>query len=180
MNPSLISVWTAIENQRRTAVEWILSLTAEQHARRRAPQAWSVAQIVEHVARSEAAIIAQSRQKQRARARPLRFETRLRFAIMRVHFAVPIVKVKAPVPAIVPSVNPSIKDVCRDWERIRTDWFEYLAGLQSDEHRLGIFFHPLVGPLTPKMTLRFLHMHARHHLRHVRQSLQVNGRIRPA
>jgi hypothetical protein len=180
VNSTLIPIWTEIETQRRTAVEWISSLTADQRLLRRSSHAWSIAQIVEHITRSEAAIIAQSIQKQRARARPLRFETRLRYTLMRIHFAVPVVKVKTPTPAIVPSENPSIEDVCRDWERIRKDWFEYLAGLQSDEHRLGIFFHPLVGALTPKMTLRFLHMHAHHHLRHVRQSLRINDRTRPA
>ncbi len=179
MNPTLIPIWTEIENQRRAAVEWISSLTADQRLLRRSSHAWSIAQIVEHITRSEAALIAQSKQKQRTRARPLRFQTRLRYTLMRIHFAVPVVKVKTPTPAIVPSENPSIEDVCRDWERIRKDWFEYLAGLQRDEHRLGIFFHPLVGPLTPRMTLRFLHMHARHHERQIRQTLKVNGRIRP-
>lgn len=180
MNPHLLPVWTVIEEQRYTVTEFVTALAAEQLQLRRSPHAWSIAQIVEHITRSEAATLTHSKQKQRARARPMRFDTRLRYALMNIHFALPVVKVRAPVPAIVPSENPSAQDVCRNWEAVRKDWFDYLKDLRDEEFRLGIFFHPLVGPLTPKMTLEFLKMHGHHHFRQIRMTLKINRQVRPA
>ncbi len=170
----LESLWKELELDRHALTKRLLSCP-ERQLRFRSPAGWSATQIVDHLQKSETAMLIHSESKQRTRGDAIALSTRFRFLLMRIHFTFPVIKVKAPLPAILPRENVPLADILQSWENIRNRWAAYLDRLSEHELDIGIFKHPLVGPLTPHMTLEFQMMHARHHRRQIERIIRAAG-----
>lgn len=133
--------------------------TADQRYWHAKPDAWSLTEIVQHVALATSGML---RTAQPTRWQPVWWGA-AKSAFM-TRFLRSSIKIKAPVAAIVP--RPGVT-----WDQARGNliasvgkWSDFV---ESDAFDSTFFSHPLVGRLTAAHTARFVSDHFDHHVRQV-------------
>jgi hypothetical protein len=133
--------------------------TVEQRNWRPKPEAWSIVEIVQHVALATGGMFRTTHPTSPS----LRWKGVLKSALMTGVLRSRI-KVRAPVSAIVP--RPGVT-----WEEARSRMTEAVAKwaefVDADSFDATAFKHPLTGRLTAAQTARFVVEHFDHHVRQI-------------
>ena len=161
MQAALLPQFEAIEQQRRTIKTQVCALSAAQLAKKTAPEAWSIQQIVEHLVLSDETM-GQARQTLETEARMFRVLPRalrrvLVLSAFRRNAVLPL-----PLPAVEPSGTLPLPELLKRWEKARAEMQSVLEAVERSEARWS---HPVLGPLTALQMLTLSEAHTAYHMR---------------
>lgn len=74
-------------------------------------------------------------------------------------------RIQVPTRAILPAGGVSLDQLRTRWDRVRTRLTEALERFEPADLARPMMKHPIVGKLTPTLTLAFIEHHAIHHRR---------------
>lgn len=126
---------------------------------RPAPDAWSLTEIVQHLALVAGGMLRTARPA----GRSFPYGGRVKLASLRRILRSPL-KIRAPVAAIVPRPGVTWVDASRNLAGSNLRWKAFVDG---DDFTRTAFRHPFVGRLGPAETAGFLVEHFEHHVRQV-------------
>ena len=155
----------ALEAHRTTLLARLDALPPARLAESPAEGAWSLAQIVDHLARIDSGFCLDG-----PTASPFaRATSRARCAVLRSVLALPL-QIPAPPGAgrVMPSAAPDYASTCGAWSARREGWRRGLA--EADPEAVALR-HPLLGPFVLRDALAFLLAHHRHHNAQVERTL---------
>jgi uncharacterized damage-inducible protein DinB len=133
---------------------------------------WCALDVVQHLVLVEEGVVGYARKKLQAQPQPVSFLDRAKLALLVGLLRSPI-RVRAPLPQIVPEETLPLDALSTRWEKVRKDLRELLASLSEERRTSLLFRHPVSGPLDPTGTLDFIEEHAKHHdaqLRRIRRA----------
>jgi hypothetical protein len=131
---------------------------------RPAPDAWSAAEVLDHLVRVETGLLAAAREGVRAPRRVgLRDRLGLR-VVLRVFRAGRRVRVPASAVVVLPDPAVDAAGIPARWADAQAALGAFLAALTPAQHRAGICRHPVAGWLSASGLLEFLDVHAEHHV----------------
>ena len=147
--------------------------------RRPRPQAWSAAQVVEHVMISEALSLGYVRKKMQAgaalpKAGPL---SALRLLGLQLYLASPL-RTRAPAASAGVPEHSALDELSARWDGMREEWRTLLESFPPELLGRMVFRHPFAGLLSLTHALGFLQAHLDHHARQVRAALRAAGESR--
>ncbi len=122
-------------------------------------KAWSLSQLVEHLALVANGMLGTARTTQRARSRTTALKVRALRMVLRSPLRIPV-----PVSAVVPRADIGWDEARGDLIASNVRWSD-LA--ERDDLERNSFRHPIVGKLTADETAAFLVEHFDHHTRQV-------------
>jgi uncharacterized damage-inducible protein DinB len=129
---------------------------------RPSPMAWSVAQVITHLAMAEEGVLAYLRKKiQYGGHGPVGRSAPFRLAFLNLALDLPI-KYKAPRAVAHVPVTDHATARAR-WDAVRTALRSTLVDLEEEVLDHGLVKHPSAGKFTPVQGLRFMRKHVRHH-----------------
>ncbi len=164
MTPKLQRRFDSLERSKAAMLDSLHGWTPEQLAFRPAPGAWSAAEILDHIARTEQGILMVVRGNLEA-PKPLGKKDRLSSFVVRCIMRSPLkVKVPAEATAIVPSETADPDEAIAAWEKVRTRWCKLVMAATPSQIEGGVFSHPRGGWMSLADTLLFLRLHHEHHL----------------
>jgi hypothetical protein len=154
----------ALEHQRAALLADVGSWPMAAVTYRPAPGAWTAAQVLDHLVRSERGILAQVRQRLDVpHRRGLRDRLGCAF-VERVFRSERRVRVPESVAALVaPAPGADLAVVHADWDATRADLARLLTTIGPEQGRGGVFRHPVAGWMGVREVLRFFWVHAHHH-----------------
>jgi hypothetical protein len=136
-------------------------------AKRPAPDAWSMLEIVEHLVRAERWVFHELAPFEQIPVRVPRLKQRIRRPIVMFVLGSPI-KVSVPVPVMHPTASVPLATV-------RAQWDENQAWLRALVRYLGpsgldraVLRHPVAGPLTIEQGVRMGQLHVERHWKQLR------------
>lgn len=168
MLPTLARHWAALESRRATLLAELAATSPAGLAFRPAPDAWSLEDVAQHlwlVERGAVHIL-----ESRVEKPPLPRDpwSPLKMAAMRL--LVPRgIRIKAPVPEIVPKERMPLDTVRAEWDRTRATLRGLLEQVTPDRVTKRIFRHPIFGPMTIAESAEFVWRHHDHHLHQIRR-----------
>lgn len=152
-----------IEEQKRLLLSRIASWDEPRLSFRPRAGEWSALEVVDHLVRTERAILDVAVQ---GLAMPHRIgvSDRLRTAFLTQVFRSQR-RVKAPgnVPQILPGPALSFPELRQRWDSVRMDLSSFLASAPAEQLRQGIFKHPVGGWMSANGILTFFSVHMIHH-----------------
>ena len=164
MNPKLQRRFDSLERSKAAILETVATWSPEQLAYRPAPDAWSAAEILDHIARTEGGILQAVRGNLDA-PQPLAKKDRLTSFVVRCIMRSPLkVKVPAQATAILPSETATPEQAIAAWDKARTRWCKLVTAATPKQIEGGVFSHPRGGWMSLADTLLFLRLHHDHHL----------------
>lgn len=164
MNPKLQRRFDSLERSKAAILATLATWTPEQLAFRPAPDAWSAAEILDHIARTEGGIL-QAVRGNLAAPQPLAKKDRLSSFVVRCIMRSPLkVKVPAGATTILPSQAATPEQAIAAWEKARSRWCKLIAGATPKQIEGGVFSHPRGGWMSLADTVLFLRLHHDHHL----------------
>ena len=164
MNPKLQRRFDSLERSKSAMLTSLSHWTPEQLAFRTAPDTWSAAEILDHIARTEGGIL-QAVRANLASPQPLAKKDRLSSFVVRCIMRSPLkVKIPAEVTHIVPSDSVTASEAIAAWEKARHRWCLLVTSATHSQIEGGVFSHPRGGWMSLADTLLFLRLHHEHHL----------------
>lgn len=136
--------------------------SAERLAFRPEGKGWCALDVVQHLVLVEEGVVGYARKKLQASPQPVSFLDRAKLALLVALMRSPI-RVRAPLPQVVPDEIVPLTDISARWERVRKELREILVSLPEERRKALLFRHPVSGPLDPAGTLDFVEAHAKHH-----------------
>lgn len=126
------------------------------------PGAWSVAQVMLHLAMAEGSAMAYLRKKLEVGGHgPVCLTAPLRLLLLNTAMDLPL---KFNAPAIVATVPAcTYADARAQWDAVRSDMRRVLAGVPENYVGHGLFKHPSAGKFDLVQGLQFMTRHVRHH-----------------
>lgn len=158
----------ALEAHRRALSSRLQSLPPAVVSAAPGPDAWSLAQIVDHIVRIESSVRPEGRDGSRIEV----LTSPVRAGMVRAVLVLPI-RVPAPPGAthIFPEATPDLDARLEAWANRRDAWREVLDAAQPHELDRMVLKHPLAGRFRWPDTLRFLLTHHRHHDAQIERTL---------
>ncbi len=161
--------------EKRTKFQRELQALSDQQLRYRpAPDAWSFAEVAQHLLQVEREVTKAASQpgvERRGRRRNARewigFSAFQSIVLFNLRIKVPGKVAKL----VTPTGNPDMGVLWSEWAKVHEDLALYLEPLREESLREMAFRHPIMGPTPVTGVLPFLHSHFGHHMRQV-------GRIR--
>ncbi len=127
------------------------------------PGAWSALQVIEHLIKTEEAILTSMRaglgQPHRRGPRDLAGV----WFLDRVFRSPRRVKTPASASRVLPGDPLGLKDLTARWDAVRRELDEVIAGLAPEQTRGGVFRHSVAGWMRVGDTLNFFSVHLIHH-----------------
>ena len=123
---------------------------------------WCALDVVQHLVLVEEGVVGYARKKLLSPPQPVSFLDRTKLALLAALMRSPI-RVRAPLPQVVPGEIVPLGDTSVRWERVRGELRALLVSLPEARRRALLFRHPVSGPLDPAGTLDFIEAHAKHH-----------------
>ncbi len=135
------------------------------------PGAWSVTQVLLHLALAEGSAMAYlSKKLEVGGHRPVGTSATFRLFLLNTALALPI-RFKAP--AIVAHVPPCTYATARSqWDSVRADMRNTFAALPDELVGHGLFKHPSAGKFDMVQGLSFMGRHVRHHRGQIERTLR--------
>ena len=168
MLPQLATQWDALEARRHAFLADLDATSPAALAFRPAPESWNLEDLAQHlwlVERGAVHIMTTRYEKP-----PLKGDLLSPLKVIMMRLTVPRgVRIKAPVPEIVPKERMPLDTVRAEWERTRATLRGLLEQVTPDRVSKRIFRHPIFGPLTLAQSLEFVKLHHDHHLHQVRR-----------
>jgi uncharacterized damage-inducible protein DinB len=168
----LLRQFAKAEVERRSLLGSLEHLPMQVLERAPRPGAWSVAQIIAHLALAEARSLDYLEHKMRSgEPAPVGAWSGLRLGLLRAALRLPL-RFKAP--TVVATLPPcSFSEALRSWDEVRTRMAATYAALPPALASHGLFKHPSAGRFDTVQGLAFMRDHVRHHraqvLRTIRQ-----------
>jgi len=162
MHADLLAPYDALARRTRNLLSQLAALSEEQRRYQPAPDAWCLLQVAEHLAIIEETVTrGLERGLPAGRRRGLR--DRLAHPLMLTVLRLPV-RVKAPMPVLVPQGVHSLEQVRQRWSTVRAALAAFLADVAADALDEPVIVHPFAGPLGIRQTVSFLGSHFDHHL----------------
>jgi hypothetical protein len=166
--------WDAIESRRQAFLADLGSTSPGALAFRPGPGAWSLEDVAQHLWLVERGTVHVLRSRAEKPSLPRDPFSPLKLAAMRA--IVPRgIRIKAPVPEIIPQRRMPVDEVAPAWEATRAELRDVLTRLAPERLETRIFRHPLFGPLSVVQTVEFLGLHHDHHGHQVRRIRAAAG-----
>ena len=130
---------------------------------RPAGNTWSTSQVLDHLVRVEASIVAATHGGLRA---PHRIGVRDRLGtvfLTRIFRSDRRVKVPPSAPQILPEDQPDLDAIRQHWAEVRRDLVGLIEQASPYSARAGVFRHPVAGWMSLSGVLDFLAVHVLHH-----------------
>lgn len=168
LHPELARGFEALEREREAL---FARLRAEDPGRlhyREAPGTWSALQHLRHLIQAETASLAYLRKKLQYAdtVRPAGLGARLRAGLLRTWFSLGV-KAKAPASLGVPPEGEDPATVLAEYEALRAEWADALAGVPERLVHGELFRHGVAGRMALPQALAFFGTHFRHHAKAV-------------
>lgn len=158
-----MTTFEALEVQRHELLADVGAWTPAQLAYRPSPRAWSAPEVLDHLVRAEAGILAAARDGVRAPHR-VGVRDRAGFAFIDWLFRSDRrVRVPASAAGVLPDSAADLAGVRRRWDATRAELGAFLAPLAPEQLGRGVFRHAVSGWMTVPQVLRFFEVHAHHH-----------------
>lgn len=168
----LLRRFAKAEVERRALLDKLEHVPASVLERQPGPAAWSVAQIIAHLALAEARSLDYLEHKLRSGDHvPVDATSGSRLLLLRAALRLPL-RFKAP--AVVATLPPcSFSEARRSWNEVRSRMAATYAALPPEAATHGLFKHPTTGRFDTVQGMAFMRDHVRHHraqiLRTIRQ-----------
>lgn len=168
----LIRQFAKAEVERRALLDTLEHIPTSAMERQPGPGAWSVAQIIAHLALAEARSLDYLEHKLRSGEHaPVDTSSVPRLLLLRAALRLPL-RFKAP--AVVATLPPcSFSEARRWWDEVRSRMAAAYTALPPEVATHGLFKHPTAGRFDTVQGLTFMRDHVRHHraqiLRTIRQ-----------
>ena len=173
MHPLLRARFDELEQQRHALLADFRALSPAQLAFQPAPDAWSLAYLLQHLVLVEEGTL-QFLTRKAPRPDTRTAAQRLRFRAFRLLMPYAL-RVKAPVAAVLPTVDASLDELSARWDAARDVLERYLEGLTDEHLALLVFKHAFGGPLTILETLDVFRLHIVHHGHQIRRIRTAAG-----
>jgi hypothetical protein len=164
-----------LERQRLVLLERLATYTDAQHAFQPDPSSWSLAGVVQHLILVEERLVGYGRAQAAQRPLWVRLRTRLRERMVLAALGRGDLRIRAPVPEIVPQTHVPLAELGPRWEAARADLMTYVAEVPAPRWARAAFRHPRIGWVTAMGGLRFLEAHCDHHIRQIERILTTDG-----
>ena len=168
MLPELQTRFDALEERKQMLLEELHGLEGTQLTFHPAPDAWSLLQVADHLARVEAAVVQEIRHRRSKPHARKHFRDRIGAGIVRLIFALGV-RVKMPIPQIAPGNDLPVEQTEQRWKETRQVLRQLMDEVTPATRERPAMRHPVGGPLTAAETLRFVTRHFDHHLRQIRR-----------
>jgi DinB superfamily len=164
MNAARQRMMGRLERQKTELIRKIDALPQEWLAFKYAPTAWSVLEVIDHLRKTELAVLRSCERglktRKDASTPSENFKAGLLLAMMRL-------PIKLKVPESVSYVRPdhvtSLQAVLDSWSMERLLLTQFVGAFPKNAEHVGLVFHPAVGWMTLGTTLWFLSAHLGHH-----------------
>lgn len=135
------------------------------------PGKWSIAEIVEHLVRSEVDVFGDLSQLDQRAPQPRRTRDRIRFVVVMciLRFDIPV---RVPSHAMRPTGGRSLPELLAQWEANHDRLRAWVAASAPSLLKRSLFRHPVAGPLTTAQSLRMLEVHLDRHVRQINVLVQ--------
>jgi hypothetical protein len=165
MNKYFYDYFNTIQHEKDALLKNVSNFPPEKLNYSARPGKWSVAQILTHLVTSEKLTVGYMKKKVQAadQLKNSGLSESLRLWVLILSQRVPL-KYKAPkvILANTPEA-PSLEELIRQWDDVRTQLAEFLGSIDSKDVRKVIFKHPLAGRFDARQALIFMREHIRHH-----------------
>ena len=164
MAPQLSRTFSKLEAEKQRVLARLDAWPEDRLTRRPPNGGWSALEVIDHVIRTEAAVLAMMKGNRGAGNRAT-VTQRLRGLMV---FAVMVLPVRVKVPPGLDRLHPStanrtLADLTKEWSRCRIALAHFTGSLSGAELREGLAKHPYGGWINAHDTLQFLRVHLRHH-----------------
>ena len=165
MLPILQRRFRALENSKAAMLEQLRAIPADQMSRRPAPDRWSAAELISHVAKVESGILHAVKQKMAEQDEAsVKLRDRVGSLIVRNVMRSPLrVKIPAEPVTSLPDSDVDAQQAIAEWQRIRDEWHTFLDHTRGPQLKTAVFSHPKGGWFTLPETVLFLRLHHEHH-----------------
>ena len=152
-----------LEEQKTELLLQIERWTPEMLNYRPTPAEWSVLEMLDHIVRTEIAILSAARSRL-TNPHPIGLADKLRTAFLQKVFASDR-KVKVPVSArqVLPGSALQLEDIRKRWNDSRQELNSFLSHTNSEQLSKGLFRHPVGGWMGMQQMLEFFSVHLIHH-----------------
>lgn len=164
MNASLQKPMKRLERQKAELVRRIEAWPPEWAARKPAPSEWSALEVINHLRKTELAVLDSCERNLRSRERLVTSAERTKTVLLLSVMRLPI-KLKVPEPAsfVLPDVVTSLETELNLWCGQRLRLHAFLDALPNIDDAAGAIYHPAAGWMNLRATMTFLSVHIRHH-----------------
>ncbi|MEP6687822.1 MAG: DinB family protein [Gemmatimonadales bacterium] len=163
-----------LERQRLAVMARLAAYSDAQRAFKPDPASWSLAGVVLHLILVEESLVRYGREQAATRPAWVRLRARLRERIVLAALGRDL-RIKAPVPTIVPQAHLPLDELDSRWASARSDLQAYLAEVPPPQWRRTAFRHPRIGWVTAMGGLRIIEAHCGHHMRQVERILAADA-----
>jgi uncharacterized damage-inducible protein DinB len=157
------NILTKLEEQKEHLLARIELWSPEMLSHRSAPTDWSVLEMLDHIVKTETAILSAARAGL-ANPRRIGIDDKLRTAFLQTVFASDR-KVKIPESArqVLPGSALQLEDIRKRWNNSRQELNSFVSQGNSELLEKGIFRHPVGGWMGMQQILEFFSVHLIHH-----------------
>jgi hypothetical protein len=160
-----------IEQKRRDLLAVVTALDPRVATTRPLSDAWSVAEIIEHLVLVENTVIGDFSALDALVERPRRLKDRILYRV--VMFVLRFrIRVKAPSRAMVPTGRWSLTEAISIWEENHRRLRRYVESLDRTGLRRQVFRHPITGPVDVAQGIAMMEAHLDTHIRQVRDRIR--------
>lgn len=173
---SVEQIYSFIDKQREKLIQTVSDLSDEQSTQRRAPDAWSIAEITEHLSITENRMLGLFiRLLEKAESEGLMNENK-GIIVPPISLAEQAEKADgqkftAPEP-LIPNQSATITSSLESLNASRASVHELRTRIESADVSNMRFPHPAFGPLNLYQWLAFIGLHEAHHLKQIKETLQ--------
>ena len=173
MNPSLESVFQALEQQREALLSSVKNLSEEKYNTSAFSGKWSISQILTHLLTSEKLSLAYIKKKAQGidKVKNSGLVETLRLWLLIISQRIPL-KYKAP-KVMVENTPPAmpLPKLIEEWSIVRSELKQFLENMEDKHVRRVIYKHPIAGRLDVRQTMIFFREHIIHHTPQIKRQL---------
>ena len=172
MNAKLQKQFDTLEKGRKGLFDDLKAYKDETINQKPSPDAWSIAQVIEHLIMSEELSLQYLKKKtlDTSKVPVAGLASQWRFLLTRTVFMLNI-KYKAPSLIVPQSDFVSVKELDARWTRVRNDTYTLLNSLPDGDLKKEIWKHAIAGKMNIYQMLAFFNIHFSRHRKQVYRTL---------
>ncbi|HLF35528.1 MAG TPA: DinB family protein [Cyclobacteriaceae bacterium] len=171
INKNIESLISRIETQREWVGDYIGNFNSDQLNTSPGPGRWSALEVIRHIYLSEKLTLDYLRKKWSfsPQLKPAGILTWLRYQALIVSMRQPVIRLKAPAIARVERKNLDPRLMMNDWQAMRKELLDFIAGLPEDVLKKEFYKHPIAGKMRLDHMLKFFYHHTERHIRQIKR-----------
>lgn len=173
MLPDLTNRFATLDRARFAFLQVVRAASGEQRRFRPLPGAWSLLDVTEHLVLAEEKSLLGVQKGPRPGTR-VTAAAHARMALVRL-VLVSSIRVKVPVPTVLPEGSATLADLEARWEAARRGVAAAFEPITAADAGHARFRHPIAGWVTAAEGVGFLTGHIRHHARQLDRIRRVAG-----